>query len=61
MKTIDFRRSFLPLLTGAYFLMLFSPLQAQADTASNQVKLVGFSWLSGSSEDYPCFCLGWIK
>ena len=61
MKTIDFRRSFLPLLTGAYFLMLFSPLPAQADAASKSGEISWFFLVVGLLGGLSLFLFGMDK
>ena len=61
MKPIDFRRSFLPILMGIFFLMLFSPLPAQATTASESGEISWFFLVVGLLGGLSLFLFGMDK
>ena len=61
MKPIDFRHSFLPILMGVFFLMLFSPLPAQATTASESGEISWFFLVVGLLGGLSLFLFGMDK
>jgi phosphate:Na+ symporter len=61
MKPIDFRRSFLAVLMGAYFLMLLSPLPALADAASKSGEISWFFLVVGLLGGLSLFLFGMDK
>ena len=61
MKPIDFRRFFLVVLMGVYFLMLLSPLPAQAGAASESGEISWFFLIVGLLGGLSLFLFGMDK
>jgi len=59
MKPMRSRHAFELVFVGVGTFLLFAPSFAIAAGASAKMKSIGFSWLSGCSEGYPCFFMGW--
>ena len=61
MKSIDFRRTLLLGFIGLFFLMLFSPLPVQADTASESKEISWFFLVVGLLGGLSLFLFGMDK
>ena len=61
MKSIDYRRTLLIGFIGLFFLMLLSPLSAQADTASESKEISWFFLVVGLLGGLSLFLFGMDK